>query len=242
MYEPRCLVFSSENDRGCLFWRSQIWCLFNVASWDAAEDKVWWRRESKQMLVDEAPVLLGWGKLSHWHSHFNQSSNSAADQPGFMTHWIQFSSHKDTLKPWDIWSSAEDKLQRSCCFSSRHLPAATCGHWRCEPFPPMSFQTSLEEQEVCWITGVMRILRGKLSWKDPDPEALHAWPLPSSQLDVLMYCCGLGHWRRVQSTYVSDHSSVTLRCFIVCACLHKSQTFSLKSWILGLPQNHDKQG
>lgn len=94
MYEPRCLVFSSENDQGCLFWRSQIWCLFNVASWDAAEDKVWWRRESKQMLVDEAPVLLGWGKLSHWHSHFNQSSNSAAEQPGFITHWIQFSSHK----------------------------------------------------------------------------------------------------------------------------------------------------
>ena len=44
--------------------------------------------------------------------------------------------------------------------------------------------------------------------KRPTPEALSACPLLFPQLDVLMYCCGLGHWQRVQSTYVSDHRSI----------------------------------
>lgn len=46
-----------------------------------------------------------------------------------------------------------------------------------------------------------------LKWPYPEPPP--ACPLTSLQLNVLMYCCGLGHWRRVQSTYVSDHRSIT---------------------------------
>lgn len=58
------------------------------------------------------------------------------------------------------------------------------------------------------------------SHEDPDPglrpptsEALKACPhFLSPQLDVLMYCCGLGHWRRVQSTYVSDRTVASAVC------------------------------
>lgn len=82
---------------------------------------------------------------------------------------------------------------------------------------PAADPRTLQELKKIWflffqsqlrsITWAMKTLI--LAWDNP-PQRL-CWPVPllSSQLDVLMYCCGLGHWRRVQSTYVSDHRSIT---------------------------------
>lgn len=60
----------------------------------------------------------------------------------------------------------------------------------------------------------------RLSHEDPGPglrpptsEALKACPhFLSPHLDVWMYCCGLGHWRRVQSTYVSGRTVARAVC------------------------------
>ncbi|MEQ2201291.1 hypothetical protein XENOCAPTIV_010261, partial [Xenoophorus captivus] len=60
---------------------------------------------------------------------------------------------------------------------------------------------SLRPESICEL-----VLR-----RPTPPEAQPACPLLFLKLDVLilMHCCGLGHWRRVQSTYVSG--SITCR-------------------------------
>lgn len=74
--------------------------------------------------------------------------------------------------------------------------------------------TSKIDESEGFVSVLVSAEEYRLSHEDPDSglrpptsEALKACPhFLFSQLDVLMYCCGLGHWRRVQSTYVSDRT------------------------------------
>lgn len=131
------------------------------------------------------------------------------------------------LVPWDsrwIWDPSSPKragLWRWCeMFWDSGWTELNWGHNLEEGLiPPPDIPTCESQKRFDSFSSSLSRGAGErerhLSHVDPECEpglrrpTSAACPLPLPHLDVLMYCCGLGHWRRVQSTYVSDHRGLT---------------------------------
>lgn len=152
--------------------------------------------------------LSFWDEVSTYtHTHLNTrftkltSSTRPSESLGQLLDWGLDHSSQDSE---DAWTNLRTELMRgNSHWAPGWSPAATCRLQDSFSFCGIPEELAIRTTNLYYEGAGCEPV---LTW--PTPEALTACSLLPSQLDVLMYCCGLGHWRRVQSTYVSDHRSI----------------------------------